>query len=260
MPGTGLFLQALHPSGESISNNGSASINSSAIHYIPPRPEMGTHKEGPVNKVRFIVTDDSDHPSEIDVSAKVESAKSVEQIRKAGKGKLWRVSDEFVEAHGEYMIDACVNWIKKRFPTVGEVEEAKEAAGKPFESTVRELFGRGCTEHLPKFERTQRVSIPAHTCTDCVRLALEKASKAEAPPETSTQGSKLSSADLCRANGWNPGILLVGDGGRGGTLIKVTAIGEKAVTARIISQGGESVEGDEAIWDLRNRSWRVYGK
>lgn len=90
-------------------------------------------------------------------------------------------------------------------------------------------------------------------------MRLEKASKAGAPSETNTKGSKLSSADLCRANGWEPGTLLAGDEGYGQTVIKITSIGERGILARVISHNGEAIQGTENSWALHNRTWRKYG-
>lgn len=69
-------------------------------------------------------------------------------------------------------------------------------------------------------------------------------------------------ADFCRAMGWHPGTRLVGDEGYGPTVIKITALGEKAILAKTISQGGEICpRGDsESLWTLACRNWTVYGK
>lgn len=66
----------------------------------------------------------------------------------------------------------------------------------------------------------------------------------------------MNSADKCRANGWGPGTLLVGDEGYGPTVIRVTAVGEKEILARIISHNGDPDGGCECNWTLEYRDWK----
>jgi hypothetical protein len=70
---------------------------------------------------------------------------------------------------------------------------------------------------------------------------------------TPTKGCK-NSAEVCRANGWGTGTLLVGNEGYGDTTIKITAVGRGAILAVTIRQGKE--RDWEGIWTLSNREWR----
>lgn len=65
----------------------------------------------------------------------------------------------------------------------------------------------------------------------------------------------MRSADQCRENGWGAGTLLVGDEGHGPTVILITAVGERNVLARAISENGKPVERMEASWTLSCREW-----
>lgn len=68
-----------------------------------------------------------------------------------------------------------------------------------------------------------------------------------------TLNSKLSSAELCRRNGWTIGTRLVGDEGYGPDMITITAIGERHILARSDYQ----LMNHETIWTLHCRDWRV---
>lgn len=65
-----------------------------------------------------------------------------------------------------------------------------------------------------------------------------------------------SPADICRANGWQVGTRLVGDEGHGPTMIEITAIGERAILAKAISEGGEPIMAPEGMWFLSYRDWQ----
>jgi hypothetical protein len=68
----------------------------------------------------------------------------------------------------------------------------------------------------------------------------------------------MTDADKCRANGWGPGTLLVGDEGYGPTIIELTAVGERAILAREISHNGvPSIWKQESLWTLSCRDWRA---
>ena len=72
-----------------------------------------------------------------------------------------------------------------------------------------------------------------------------------------THNSRLSSADLCRLNGWRRGTLLVGDEGRGPEVIRITAVGDESILAMQVMPP----DGWEADWDLRCRNWRrIYAR
>lgn len=73
-----------------------------------------------------------------------------------------------------------------------------------------------------------------------------------------TLDAMISDADLCRLNGWVPGIFLVGDEGYGPTVIELTAIGKEHILARCIShQARVCSHNDEHSWTLKNREWKV---
>lgn len=71
-----------------------------------------------------------------------------------------------------------------------------------------------------------------------------------------TLGSSLSSAELCRRNGWGPGTKLVGTeyyvDGHSTNLITITAVGDAA----ILAYGSNSR--CECVWDLTHRDWHVF--
>ncbi len=75
--------------------------------------------------------------------------------------------------------------------------------------------------------------------------------------------SPLSSAELCRQQGWLPGTMLEGRSFAGGLRsdvtirIRITAIGERAVLARIHAIGGIVLHNaaDEQLFDLHVRDW-----
>lgn len=67
----------------------------------------------------------------------------------------------------------------------------------------------------------------------------------------------MTSAELCRRNGWGPGTRLVGDEGYGPDVIEITAIGESKILAVAISRNGRpSFPRSEAAWTLTLRDWR----
>lgn len=67
----------------------------------------------------------------------------------------------------------------------------------------------------------------------------------------------MTDADLCRANDWQPGTVLVGDEGYGPETIVLTAIGESCVLARQIrDRHGLPVDDIEEIWTLQYRDWK----
>lgn len=73
-----------------------------------------------------------------------------------------------------------------------------------------------------------------------------------------TLNSQKSPADICRENGWTPGTRIVGDEGFGPTVIEITAVGDLAILARVVSQNGKPVEfRSEMSWQLLHRDWRV---
>lgn len=70
---------------------------------------------------------------------------------------------------------------------------------------------------------------------------------------------KLSDAEFCRLNGWGPGARLVGDEGYGPMVIEITAVGERAVLAKVISHDGIPEQSPfENHWTLTCREWRLH--
>jgi hypothetical protein len=63
-------------------------------------------------------------------------------------------------------------------------------------------------------------------------------------------------ADVCRENGWPVGTRLIGDEGYGPSTIEITAIGERAILAKVIASpyGPNEREGS---WTLDCRDWKV---
>ncbi len=75
-----------------------------------------------------------------------------------------------------------------------------------------------------------------------------------------TLGSLLTSASLCRLNGWKPGTVLQGDSpvtpGAIPGRIRITAIGEDHILARAVGTGVEDEVIHEIQWPLQRRDWR----
>jgi hypothetical protein len=72
-----------------------------------------------------------------------------------------------------------------------------------------------------------------------------------------TKSSDLSTAELCRQNGWGPGTRLVGDEGYGPTVIEITAVGRDHILALPISHNGKpSYQPYENSWTLDGRDWK----
>ena len=63
-----------------------------------------------------------------------------------------------------------------------------------------------------------------------------------------TLHSKLTSAELCRRNGWTVGTHLTGDEGYGPTTIVITAIGKRNIVARSLDPIVGSREGGWVLW------------
>lgn len=67
----------------------------------------------------------------------------------------------------------------------------------------------------------------------------------------------MSNVELCRQNGWKVGDVLEGDEGYGNGLerIRITAIGEDNILARLILRNGKEIRHREAVWVLDCRVW-----
>jgi hypothetical protein len=65
-------------------------------------------------------------------------------------------------------------------------------------------------------------------------------------------------AETCRLNGWTVGTVLVGDEGYGPEKIKITAIGEESILAKMIEdRNGVAIDRHEGTWVLYCRDWKV---
>ena len=67
-----------------------------------------------------------------------------------------------------------------------------------------------------------------------------------------TKDSDLSSAEICRANGWRRGTILVGKEGRSTDRVRITAVGDDCVLAVMIDEPRD-FEGD---FDITAREWK----
>jgi hypothetical protein len=69
-------------------------------------------------------------------------------------------------------------------------------------------------------------------------------------------GETESYAGFCRRIGLETGDFLIGDEGYGPSVIMLTAIGERAILARCVSNVGKPEDGYESLWALDCRDWR----
>lgn len=67
---------------------------------------------------------------------------------------------------------------------------------------------------------------------------------------------RLTDADICKINKWDVGTVLAADEGYGISIIKITAIGEEAILARLISHNGRKQNDVERTWTLSLREWK----
>lgn len=65
----------------------------------------------------------------------------------------------------------------------------------------------------------------------------------------------MTSAELCRENGWTVGTRLVGDEGYGPTVIRITEIGESGILAEEYEGRVLSDAMPESSWTLEYRRW-----
>lgn len=65
----------------------------------------------------------------------------------------------------------------------------------------------------------------------------------------------MNDAETCRQNGWVAGQYLRGDEGHGPEIIKITAVGEHAILAKLVHSKGKDVDGYEGLWSLSHRQW-----
>lgn len=66
-----------------------------------------------------------------------------------------------------------------------------------------------------------------------------------------TNKSRLSDADICRANGWTVGMLVAGEEYGATTVIRITAIGDSWILAVRVDAASS-----EGIWTLKDRDWK----
>jgi hypothetical protein len=71
-----------------------------------------------------------------------------------------------------------------------------------------------------------------------------------------TLNSRMSSAELCRRNGWGRGTVLAAErspkqGPGPAIVIVITGVGDKSVLA------ADRDSGEEQIWNLTTRAWRL---
>ena len=67
----------------------------------------------------------------------------------------------------------------------------------------------------------------------------------------------MNAADKCRANGWGPGTRIQGASRYSITIIEITAVGEKSILAKVISENGRPAPRSESTWVLSDRNWQV---
>jgi hypothetical protein len=67
----------------------------------------------------------------------------------------------------------------------------------------------------------------------------------------------MNSAEICRANGWKVGDVLVGDECGTTACIQITAIGIECVLACEVIKGNLCSEYD---WSLEDRDWKKVGE
>ncbi|WP_072689317.1 DUF7241 domain-containing protein [Rhodococcus marinonascens] len=73
---------------------------------------------------------------------------------------------------------------------------------------------------------------------------------------TTTTTDRENHAEACRQRGWFPGTLLEGDHGHGPSVIRITALGESEILARMVRHDGEPVAARERNWTLSCRDWK----
>lgn len=57
--------------------------------------------------------------------------------------------------------------------------------------------------------------------------------------------------------GWDVGTRIKGDEGYGESVIEITAIGRKALLAKMVSHKGQAHGGTESTWTLAHRDWEL---
>lgn len=71
-----------------------------------------------------------------------------------------------------------------------------------------------------------------------------------------TRNDQRHAAEVCREHGWRAGTRLAGSDHLGATVIKITAVGQRVLLARTISQNHHpAAYGYERSWRLSDRDW-----
>ncbi len=66
----------------------------------------------------------------------------------------------------------------------------------------------------------------------------------------------MNDAATCHKNGWKVGDHLMGDEGRGPEVIRITAVGEYSILARLVWTRGKIIRTAEHEWTLALRDWK----
>ncbi len=67
----------------------------------------------------------------------------------------------------------------------------------------------------------------------------------------------IDAAEHCRERGWKVDDELEGDEGYGVSRIRITAIGERAILAKMVAHKGFPVDSWEGTWTLAHRDWKL---
>lgn len=73
---------------------------------------------------------------------------------------------------------------------------------------------------------------------------------------STTRNDQRHAAEVCREHGWRLGTRLAGSDDFGTTVIEITALGQRVLLARTISQNHRpAAYGYERSWRLSDRDW-----
>lgn len=75
---------------------------------------------------------------------------------------------------------------------------------------------------------------------------------------TSTLNDRRYSAEICRKRGWTVGTKLIGNKFGELTVIEITAIGDREILAKRISDNGQPDFDSESMWNFSYRDWYVF--
>jgi hypothetical protein len=141
----------------------------------------------------------------------------------------------------------------------------------PWHNAIVALIGQQYTlKQIQEFLEANGVTISVNGISNYLSRARAKAKPESGMPAPArrlsgrtvkTQSSRLTNADVCRRNGWEPGTLLIGTDRQGACVIRLTAVGESAILAKKMTQDGKpvnSIAGRECVWDLHLRDWQRF--